>query len=242
MPFKMLSLLMMAWATALFGANLNLCYIVNPSHHQFNQKLLAKLIDKELAALAGTSSTEQAAYLSTHLPRIAQELLHDGFLVDAYAVPAACSDSFLAFNSFPLWEGGDNGGIPLTFFIYAWPCEEWVNSLAQENNSYYGSNIHSHPIPCSFATLQGALIQYNYALVPDQKRIVFRSGQERFPPGTGEADTLTQSSQPFIHQLVGSEAGSKPCLSLHAYGLPSSQEVLYCFRSTSKSHSYTTSR
>jgi hypothetical protein len=222
----------------LFAIDLNPCIITNPSAHQFNQQLLAKLIDKELASLEPEACpTDKAVFLSAHLSQIAQELLQNGFLLDAYALPAARPNAPLAFHCFSLWEGGDHGAIPLTFFVYAWPCEEWVKNSTQEENSYYGSNIHSHPIPCAFATLQGALIQYNYALVPDTERGVCCIGQERFPLTTGEADTL---SQPFIHRLVGSEAGPKPCLSLHAYGLPSAKEVFHCFQSTRESHSYHT--
>lgn len=184
---------------------------------------------------------DQSNYLSARITNIANTLLKDGFLADAYEIPNFDQNSIISFNCFALWEGEKNtkGSIPLTFFVYIWPSEELAlkHNSANPLNRRYSSIIHSHPIPCSFAVLQGTLIQKNYECIGSDPmaKFVRLIDEEIFRKGEGDVDDLTK---PRIHQLYNNGHNSKICLSLHAYGLSSAEKVMTCFRETISERTY----
>ncbi len=222
--------------TKLLGLEMKYCSIRDTVKHEANQKLLEAVLEKELANLDSSMTlADQANYLSTRITKIASTLLKQGFLADAYEIPKSDRNSILSFNCFALWEGERNtkGPIPLTFFVYIWPSEKVALKHNSSNplNCHYASTIHSHPIPCSFAVLQGALIQKNYECIGSDQvaKSVRLIEEEIFRKGEGHVDNLTK---PCIHQLYNKELGSKICLSLHAYGLSSEEKVMTCFTET----------
>ena len=220
----------------LLGLDVKYCYIRDIVKHEHNQKILKSILDKELVTLDSNKTfDDQANYLSARITKIANTLLIQGFSADAYAIPNFDQNSIISFYSFVLWEGEKNtsGSIPLTFFVYIWPSEELALKHNSSNplNCLYSSIIHSHPIPCSFAVLQGSLVQKNYErIVSDPMvKIVRLINEDIFQKGEGDIDDLTK---PFIHQLYSKNPDSKMCLSLHAYGLASEEKVMKCFRET----------
>lgn len=219
----------------LLGLDVKYCYIRDTVKHEFNQKLLKDILDKELATLSNMTFVDQANYLSARITKIANTLLKQGFSADAYGIPNFDQKSVISFNYFVLWEGEKKtkGSIPLTFFVYIWPSEEVALKHNSTNpfNCRYSSMIHSHPIPCSFAVLQGTLTQKNYERIGSapKAKIVRFIDEEIFREGEGDVDDLIK---PFIHQLCNRDPDSKICLSLHAYGLPSAEKVMQCFRET----------
>ncbi len=200
----------------------NECYIQDEAKHKQNQQLLEKIIDEELAT---------SKKLSERINQIGTRLLQSGFHADAYAVPKLDQHSVVAFNCFTLWEGKSRS-IPLTFFVYIWPSEEYA---LKHLPAVYASNIHSHPIPCAFTVLQGAITQSNYEPVAAHSKVVRLIDQQTFAVGTGEID---DSESLFIHQL--SNQGAKTCLTLHAYGEGSAKKVMETFRETGPEHTYHT--
>jgi len=223
-----------------FGLDVKFCAISDLAKHEANQKLLNSIIKQELAALGPKkTAAEQANYLSHRITQIANALLKDGFATDAYKNPQLEVNSVVSFDCFPLWEGENNQSIPLTFFVYVWPSEEFAlqSNSSNPGNIYYGSIIHSHPIPCALAVLDGTLIQRNYELVASDSidRVVRLTDEDVFQKCEGAVDDL---SEPFIHQIYAKDSGSKPTLSLHVYGLPSQEKVMASFKETSSSHSY----
>lgn len=207
---KTIFLLLLLATTSLFGN----CYIADAEKHAANQKLLSAIVAEELA---------HGADLSANITRIADTLLKRGFHKEAYAIDQS---GILSFNCFPLWEGGS---VPLTFFVYVWPSEELALPYR-----YYASTIHSHPITCAFAVLQGTLFQKNYVIA--HEKTVRLIDEEAFSVGAGAVDDL---QKPFIHQLYSKGSGATPCLSLHVYGLPSAEKVQQSFRDTAAEHTYT---
>jgi hypothetical protein len=221
---------------ALIGLEVKNCYIKDTAKHEYNQKLLKTILDKELDALdSNMTFFDQASYLSGKITKIADIYLKQGFLADAYAVPNSDPSTIISFYCFPLWEGEESNkeSIPLTFFIYIWPSEDVALKYNSSHplNSRYGSIIHSHPIPCAFAVLQGMLVQKNYERIGSDPSMKFVRliNEDIFKKGEGDVDNLTI---PFIHQLYGRNSDSNMCLSLHAYGLPSAQKVMKCFKET----------
>lgn len=222
--------------TMLLGLDVKYCYIRDTAKHEFNQKLLTTILDKELDKLdSNITFIDQANYLSARISKIANTLLKQGFSADAYGVPNFDQNSIISFYCFALWEGEKNtrGAIPLTFFVYIWPSEELALKHSPSNplNCHYRSTIHSHPIPCAFAVLQGILIQKNYECIRSDPRskIVRLIDEEIFREGEGDVDDLAKHC---IHQLYNRNSGSKICLSLHAYGLSSAEKVMECFKET----------
>lgn len=226
----------------LVGFNVKHCNIKDAAKHEYNQKLLRTLIEKELAAQdESMTPVDQAHYLSAKIKKIAHSLLEHGFSTDAYGIPDFDQNSMISFYAFSLWEGEHNrtGPIPVTFFIYIWPSEKLALKYNSSNplNRYYASSIHSHPIPCSFAVLQGTLTQNNYECVKSHPTKIARFvDEEIFKEGQGDIDDLTK---PFIHQLYNKDPDSTVCLSLHAYGLSSEDKVMKCFRETRSNCTYT---
>ncbi|MBA2726708.1 MAG: hypothetical protein H0U49_00845 [Parachlamydiaceae bacterium] len=172
--------------------------------------------------------------MSVIISQITKALVKEGFSIDAYEVPEIDQNSVTSFNCFTLWEGDNkfSGSIPLTFFVYVWPSEGLATCASKSLNA---SIIHSHPIPCAFAVLKGTLVQKKYELVTSSSlgnsiRVI---DEIIFCEGEGDIDGLKNH---FIHKLCNK--GSSVCLSLHAYGLPSSGEVMACFRDTESTCSY----
>lgn len=222
-----------------FGDELKYCYIKDQNQHAHNQKLLRTIIDRELTSYdLSTTPVEKANFLAARVSQISQELVKSGFLAEAYAIPNLDRNSIVAFNCFALWEGKCiHDSIPLTFFVYVWPPEKLaLQYQGHHSPKYYSSSIHSHPIPCAFATIQGVLIQKRFeplAFSGFTKRVKLVK-EDYFGFGEGEYDDLKQLS---IHQLY-TKNGTTPCLSLHAYGMSSSENVLECFKQTLPTHTY----
>lgn len=214
----------------LLGLDVKYCSIGDPEKHAHNQQLLKVIIEKELSA---QEAKDQAHYLSANITKIASSLINQGFSAEAYVLPSPNPHSLLSFNCFALWEGKNNpsGEIPLSFFVYIWPSETAAlkyNATSPQNH-YYRSTIHCHPIPCAFAVLKGSLIQRNYACVNPMEKTVHLIDDETFRKGEGDVDDLTESR---IHQLYTKDCDSGLCLSLHAYGLSSEEQVMKCFKDT----------
>lgn len=228
--------------TKLFGLDVKYCYIKDIVKHESNQKVLKTILEQELAShVSNRDPADQANHLSSRITQIANAMLKNGFLAEAYKVPEFDRNSVVSFNCFALWEGDNNatGSIPLTFFVYVWPSEELALKYnpSEPLNFRYASIIHSHPIPCAFAVLQGALIQNNYEQVSSYStdRSIRFIDEEIFREGEGDIDDLKKK---FIHKLYNRGTYSKVCLSLHAYGLSSSEKVMACFRETLSKCSY----
>lgn len=230
-----LCLILVSCFGQLLGLEVKPCYIADNAKHESNKKLLSIILEKELAQLASKKPSEKAHYLSSRIIHIADALLKKGFFSEAYAIPMEKRDALLSFNSFALWEGDKNGSesLPLTFFVYVWPPKHLAlqYNSSDPQNCYYASIIHSHPIPCAFAILQGTLIQKNYAEVINYPidKVVRLINEERIQLGQGSVDDL---KSPFIHQLYCNDMGSRPCISLHAYGLSSAEKVMHYFKET----------
>lgn len=213
---------------SLRALNVTSCEIVDFPKHTHNQVILKKILENELSGLLNENPYMQATHLRAKISQIGQELIKQGFWVDAYQIPDCDQNTVLSYNCFELWEGRL---VPLTFFVYAWPSkDEALKCNADSLNKRYCTAIHSHPIPCAFTVLDGILTQSIYESIPgygDKK--VRMISQERFEPGVGDVDELQDS---FIHKLSNEESNPKICLSLHAYGLPTVQKVMSCFRET----------
>lgn len=217
---------------ALFGFGMENCYVVDASKHESNQKLLIAIVKQELASLSPKKTPdEQAKYLGNRINQISDKLLKRGFAAEAYGIPELDENSIVSFNCFSLWEGKS---IPLTFFVYVWPSEELAlkYNFADPLNRHYCSDIHSHPIPCAFAVLEGTFYQKNYVRSEGGVQFI---GEEVFQKCEGSIDDL---QEPFIHQMYSKGTGTKPALSLHAYGLSSEAKVMQCFDENSSQHSY----
>ncbi len=223
----------------LFGIEVKYCSIADEAKHLENQKILGAIIEKELGPVQKKSAEEKAVYLSSRVSEIGHQMLKRGFAIEAYGNPKADEGSLLAFDRFALWEGETHGSLPLTFFVYAWPSEEYAlqYNASHPRNRYYSSCIHSHPISCALAVLEGTMTQKNYELIAAHSidRVVRQIGEEVFQRGDGAVDDLSES---FIHQLYAKGNGSKPALSLHVYGLPTEEKVMASFEETSAAHSY----
>lgn len=224
----------------IFGSEIKHCYVQDQNKHDDNKKLLRSIVERELSLQDPVESQEDKAYsLARKISYIAKKLIEGGFFIEAYGIPKLGPYSIVAYNCFELWEGDSyaRNPIPLTFFVYVWPSEELALKYQKKNvPRHYGSTIHSHPILCAFAILQGAIIQRNYEIVhtsPELKkvRLVY---EETFCEYEGDFDDLKSNS---IHQLYVKRA-TAPCLSLHAYGLGSCAKVFRCFRETQPQHSY----
>jgi hypothetical protein len=229
-------------STHLLGFDVRCCYVTDAAKHQANQQILKTMIEEELSTIDSNMTTaDQVHYLITKVPKIAGSLLKKGFFLDAYGVPVIDEHSIVSFNRFTLWEGEKNSreSLPVTFFAYAWPSEEFAIHYHPPGplNAKYSSAIHSHPIFCSFSVLEGTLFQKNYELVLSHpmKRTVSLSSEEIFQEGAGSVDYL---DQPFIHQLCARGTGSKPTISLHAYGRSSAEKVVQTFQETRSVHFY----
>lgn len=230
-PFFAVSLIFVA-STALSGLEVRYCDIKDPIKHQTNQKIFKTIIDEELASQTDRRPAKIADYLCTRITNIAQKLLESGFQPDAYDLPKLDNTAVVAFDRHVLWEGEGNA-IPLTFFVYAWPPEEYAlqYNVNHPENSRYKTSIHSHSIPCALAVLQGTFVQNSFERVSanPKDRSVRLLEKKNLQVGDGEVDILTK---PFIHQLYGKGLSSSPCLSLHAYGLPTEEKVMECFKNT----------
>ncbi len=220
--------------TTLLGVDVKSCYIKDPFKHEANQKLLNSILDREFSYLSDTLPADQAIHLSESISKITKALVKGGFSADAYEVPEIDQNSITSFNCFTLWEGNKkvSGAIPLTFFVYVWPSEGLATCASKSLNA---SIIHSHPIPCAFAVLKGTLVQKKYELVTSSSlgNSIRFIDETIFCEGEGDIDALRNQ---FIHKLCNKS--SSVCLSLHAYGLPSSDEVMACFRDTESTCSY----
>ncbi len=236
---KALLFLSILITSSLFGLDVKFCAISDQAKHASNQKILSAILDEELASISDRTPQNQAALLSSKIAEIAKKLLNKGFALDAYSNPKADENSLLSFDCFALWEGEGHGSIPLTFLVYVWPAEEYAlqYNSSHPRNTYYGSIIHSHPISCALAVLDGTMVQKNYELAASQplERVVRLKDEEVFQKCEGAVDDL---ASPFIHQLYAKGSGSKPSLSLHVYGLPSEEKVMASFTETKASHSY----
>jgi hypothetical protein len=189
--------------------------------HECNREILSSILEKELACCTLESPISQANFLSARICEIAQQLLKEGFLVEAYGVNESSPRSF---GYFVLWEGekNRNEAIPLTFFVYVWPLGEAC-----------ATSIHSHPISCAFAVLHGVCVEKIFE--PVENKRVRCINLKKFQIGQGEID---DSKEGFIHQLYGENSPSNLCISLHAYGLHSENQVMDCFRSTFQECTY----
>lgn len=214
-------------------------FISDFSKHEANQQILGAILEEEIDLLNAKRSVDKAHDLAKRISQIAEALSAKGFSIDAYQIPDIDQNSIVSFNHFVLWEGGQNRNesIPLTFFVYVWPSKELAQKYYKDSwNSYYGTEIHSHPIACAFALLEGTLIERSYELIDPAKRKVQLIHEERFEKFEGSIDDLNQS---FIHQVYSKANGKAFAVSLHAYGLPTEKQVVEAFEENSHLHTYT---
>jgi hypothetical protein len=218
---------------SVFGLDVKQCIITDASKHEANQRLLHSVLNRELSML--DASMPVADQLLANISQIAEQLLQDGFDIDAYGVQEIDERSIASYHAYTLWEGEEQA-IPLTFFIYVWPREEYVLSIHSSHPSRfpYGTKIHSHPISCGFAVLEGTLIQNNYEQIHPTRSLRW-AGEDTFGKTEGDIDLL---AVPFIHQVYAKGIGSKPAISLHAYGLPTAAKVRECFARMRTDHFY----
>jgi hypothetical protein len=227
---------------SLFGFQLKSCFIADANKHELNRDLLKSILDQELAMCSHNSVVEQAGHLLRRISHIADLLLKSGFASDAYAVPKIDANSGPVYNRFPLWEGerSRKEPIPLTFFAYVWPSEEYALQYSPQDplSSFYGTLIHSHPIGCAFAVLEGTLVQKSYERVFSTCSIqngVRLTKEEVFNKLNGDVDDL---ERPFIHRIYCRGVGSTPAVSLHVYAMPTAEKVMECFEQTKTWHTY----
>lgn len=233
---KNIFLFFLCMTATLFGVDTKCCFIRDCSKHKANQNLFKSIVEEELALLdPSIGARDQADHLMRKISEFAKRLLNDGFAIDAYGIPEIDESTIASYYSFPLWEGGGHIGesIPATFFAYVWPSQE---SILEYHPSHfgrfpYGTKIHSHPIPCAFAVLEGILFQSNYELVGVKS--VRWIAEEQFARFEGALDLI---ENPFIHQVYTKGMGPKPAISLHAYGLPYEEKVRQCFLESRCTH------
>ena len=228
----------LALSFSCFALEVKYCEIADRELHAANQRLLRDIVEEQLVLISPkASSVEKGRILMRNISGIAARFIEKGFSPSAYSVPEGDPDSLLSFDCFALWEGGS---IPATFLVYVWPSEEHARAFNRTHprNAYYGSIIHSHPISCAFAVLDGTLSQENFALASADRldRIVRLIGEDLFHSLEGSVDDL---KQPFIHRLYSKGGGKKPALSLHVYGLSTEEKVMASFNETRALHSYT---
>jgi hypothetical protein len=239
LKFILVFLFLMPNFNTLNALEIKHCYIKDSAKHESNQKLLKQILDEQLSVWSHMSSSAQAYHLSFRISQIAEKMLKYGFAVDAYEVPEIDQNSAVSFNHFTLWEGENNpGAIPLTFFVYVWPSEEFALKYnpCTTQNCFYASNIHTHPISCAFAVLEGTIIQNNYQPIgAPGEHLVRLVCRDMFQRCEGEVDDA--KNPPFIHQLF-SKNTPRMSLSLHAYGLSSGKKVMDCFKKTRSECSY----
>ena len=235
-------LILCLMSISLWGLEIKDCFIVDGAKHETNKDLLHAILDEELVRLNFSSSMEKADHLLRRISQIADRLLKSGFSVDAYSVPKIDANSVAAYNRFPLWEGDQSGKEPvsLTFFVYVWPSIEYALQYSPLDplSSCYGTSIHSHPIGCAFAVLEGTLVQKSYERVFSTCSIqngVRLIGEEVFNKLNGDVDDL---ERPFIHRIYCRGVGSTPAVSLHVYAMPTAGKVMECFEQTKTWHTY----
>lgn len=215
------------------------CFISDFSKHEANQQILGTILEDEIDLLNATQSINKAHDLAQRISQIAEALYAKGFSIDAYQVPDIDQNTIVSFNHFVLWEGEQNSGesIPLTFFVYIWPSKELAQKYYTDSwNSYYGTEIHSHPIACAFALLEGTLIERSYELIDPAERKVQLIHEERFEKFEASIDDL---NKPFIHQVYSKGSGKAFAVSIHAYALPTEKQVVEAFEENSYLHTYT---
>lgn len=236
-----LSLVLVFYSAFLQGIDVRRCYVASQMRHAKNQVLLSHIINNELSTVSSNaSSSEKASFLSSRIKEIAQKLLKDGFITEAYQIPPFDQNAFLSFYFFPLWEG-KSSDIPLTFVVAVWPPEKIALKYQPDNpmNRFYCSCIHKHPISCAIACLKGVMTQQNYTLakgIPVEKKKVELLNEDKFSPGEGDIDDNTKM---FIHRLICKHDDNDPALTLHAYGASTKDEVIRIFNETSEECEYT---
>lgn len=232
---KNIFLFFFCMTATLFGVDTKCCFIRDCSKHEANQKLFKSIIDQEITLLdTSMAAKDQADYLMRKISELAKRLLDDGFATDAYGIPEINENTIASYYSFPIWEGGGHmESIPVTFFVYVWPSQESILEYHPSHSGRfpYGTKIHSHPIPCAFAVLDGILTQSNYERVGVKS--VRWTAEEQFARFEGALDLM---ENPFIHQVYTKGMDFKPAISLHAYGLPYEEKVRQCFLESRCTH------
>lgn len=203
------------------------------SIHEKNKRIFSKVVESKLKT--SMSPQQAASYLSAQLPSIAREAIEEGFNPYIYSYGQGTNRPGLYYKAYEIWEGGReqvpviSAEIPLSMFIYVWPPENLALKTNPQNN-LYGSNIHSHPIPCAFTVLFGTITQETYQNNPLRKvrAETIKSGEFRIDEG----------KVGFIHRLVCQSQGSLPAITLHAYGAASAEKLDQIFSETSKECTY----
>lgn len=187
--------------------------------------ILAQIIQERLSSYPiQATPKEKAAYLSHDIGLIAREAKQKGIDLRRYHKIYATNNGTPCLNSQPVWDG-HSAGIPVTFFIYTWPAERIARSI-NPRSTLYSSNVHKHSTRCAFAILQGTLVQENYTDVPGYTSNVARyEGTNQLKEGDTEIDDLS-TNNPFVHRLICRDPQDQICISLHAYGHPSEDQIL----------------
>lgn len=199
-----------------------LCLLTVTNLSAFQDPVLSEVIVEHLATMPKDSTPQQKAFLLTHqIDRIAQEALKRGMDISSYESSLINRQGATRFIACPVWEGGTEG-IPLTFFIYAWPNEQ--KSLRSDPlNKKYASCVHSHGLTCALTVLKGTLIQENYEKVAGYDFNVAKKLDETLMhPGDKEVDDLTS---PFVHRIVNRDPSEEDSYSMHVYGEGSAEDV-----------------
>ncbi len=213
----------------LFSSPIQEAGIENATQHQKNKAIFNSVIEKALQRYP-TAET-----LLLHMGEIGEEARKNGLVLSAYSYVTHPDTGELCFTAIPIWEGGER--IPVTFFLYIWPSiGEALKTEKAIDNSYYASNMHSHPIPCAFTLLQGSITEYCYLQDKTHPLSPVREvGKKKFYIGEGDVDL---NASPFIHQMVFEGEGKKPAITCHAYGKPTASQVMETFRRTHNEHVY----
>lgn len=230
-----LCILAIAWVPA-FADEVVRCSVKDTGKHGYNIRILKGIIEEELSAVPNYSSQQKADYLLAKTTAIARKLLQKGFCPEAYGMPEFNEMYPVSFTYFPVWEG-ERQQIPVTFLIYAWPAQRVALRYNPHSawNCLYATPIHSHPIPCSLAVIQGSVVQTTFRTIEVGSTRVRPVVSRTLLVGEGEADDLKET---FIHQIYSNDTYLDVSLTLHAYQLPTAAQVMNCFRVNSDSCTY----
>ncbi|MCB1181690.1 MAG: hypothetical protein KDK55_06715 [Chlamydiia bacterium] len=178
--------------------------VKNLKTHKKNQKLFAEIIQ--------AYSNEE---YFTHISQIGEQALNKKKIdLSSYQYERYPKTKELCFVAVPLWEGKNQADV--TYFLYIWPSKK--EALKYNQNDYYATNVHSHPIPCALTVLQGAITEIIFAQT--EEGCIKKKDEKILHEGEMAIDL---KKSPFIHQIVNE--GDRRAITLHAYGKKTVKEV-----------------
>ena len=219
--------------------------ILDKNIHRQNCELCSKIVHEMIRKNPNNSPQQLAYIINQKIDNLGLELLKQNLNLKIYSYEEYENPSYLAFAKIPLWEGKEtNPEIPLTIYLYVWPPEHLAKKVSEnqetlENDSrknYYRTNIHGHPLICSFSVLKGSVCQENYVAIPGWAfNVAKKKDEEMFTVGQLSFD---DNSNPFVHRVFCKDNGMEPAITLHGYGASSNKVVRETFNLHKKECSY----